>query len=46
VGRPIKNKIYSKITKKEYNQKLREKFEQTVLNVILKRIVNENFEWT
>jgi hypothetical protein len=43
--RPMKTKFYSKITKKEYTQKLREKFEQTALKIVLKRIVNEDFEW-
>ena len=43
--RPIKTKFYSKITRKGYNQKLREKFEQTALKIVLKRIINEDFEW-
>lgn len=36
---------YKDIPNKEYNKKLREKFEQTALKIILKRIVNEDFEW-
>jgi hypothetical protein len=38
-------KFYLKISRKEYNQKLREKFEQTALKIVLKRIINEDFEW-
>ena len=38
-------KIYLKITRKEYIQKIREKFEQTALKIVLKKIVNEDFEW-
>ncbi len=40
-----KIKCYLKISKKDYNKKLREKYEQIVLKVILKKIVNEDFEW-
>ena len=43
--RPMKTKFYLKITRKEYTQKLREKFEQTALKIVLKRIINEDFEW-
>jgi hypothetical protein len=40
-----KIKIYLKITRKDYKEKLREKYQQTALKIILKRIVNEDFEW-
>lgn len=40
-----KIKIYLKITRKDYKEKLREKFQQTALRIILKKIVNEDFEW-
>ncbi len=41
----ITKKCYLKIRRKDYKQKLREKFEQTVLKIVLKKIVNEDFEW-
>ena len=40
-----KIKFYLKIRRNNYKEKLREKFEQTSLRVILKKIVNEDFEW-
>ena len=40
-----KIKIYLKIRRKDYKEKLIEKFKQTVLIFILKKIVNEDFEW-
>lgn len=40
-----KIKIYLKVTRKDYKQKLREMFEQTALRTVLKKIVNEDFEW-
>lgn len=40
-----KLKIYSKITRKDYKEKLREKYQQTALRIILKKIINEDFEW-
>jgi hypothetical protein len=43
---PLQIKFYLKITRKVYNQKLREKFEQTALKIVLKRIINEDFEWS
>lgn len=33
------------ITEKEYMAKVREKYNQTVLNIVLKRLVNEEFIW-
>ena len=36
--------FYKIITFKQYRQKLREKFQQTALRIILKKIVNEDFE--
>jgi hypothetical protein len=38
-------KFYLKITTKEYKEKLIEKFKETALRILLKRIVNEDFEW-
>lgn len=37
--------IYRYLTKKEYCTKLKEKYDQTCLNVVLKRLINETFEW-
>jgi hypothetical protein len=36
---------YKCITNKEYIQKLKDKYDEKVLKIILKRIVNEDFEW-
>jgi hypothetical protein len=33
------------IYEKEYRTKLRDKYNETVLNIILKRLINENFKW-
>jgi len=40
-----KSLFYKIITFKQYREKLIEKFQQTALKVILKKIVNEYFEW-
>ena len=37
--------IYRYITKKEYFAKVKEKYDSTCLNIVLKRLVNETFEW-
>jgi hypothetical protein len=37
--------VYRYITKKEYYAKVKEKYEYTCLNLVLKRLVNETFEW-
>ena len=39
------NAFYRFITPKEYYIKLKEKYDNTCLNIVLKRLVNENFEW-
>ena len=36
---------YKFISKKEYNSKIREKFNEKVLNIVLKQIVNDDFKW-
>jgi uncharacterized C2H2 Zn-finger protein len=36
---------YKFISKKEYNEKIREKYNEKVLNVVLKQIVNDEFSW-
>jgi hypothetical protein len=36
---------YKIISKKEYNSKIREKFNEKVLNIVLKQIVNDDFKW-
>jgi hypothetical protein len=42
---PLQIKFYLKITRKEYNEKLKEKFQETALKIVLKRLINEDFEW-
>lgn len=37
--------FYKIITFKQYREKLIEKFKETALRIVLKRIVNEDFEW-
>jgi len=36
---------YRFITKKEYMSKVRDKFNEKVLTIVLKQIVNDDFEW-
>jgi uncharacterized C2H2 Zn-finger protein len=36
---------YKIISKKEYNLKMREKYNEKVLNIVLKQIVNDDFKW-
>jgi hypothetical protein len=36
---------YKFISKKEYNSKIRDKYDEKVLNIVLKQIVNEEFKW-
>ena len=38
-------KYYIKISHEEYKKKIREKYDATCLNIVLKRVVNENFQW-
>jgi hypothetical protein len=33
------------ISKKEYESKMRDKFDEKVLNIVLKQIVNDDFKW-
>ena len=37
--------FYRYVTKHEYYMKVKEKYDQTSLGIVLKRLVNENFEW-
>ena len=37
--------FYRYVTKHEYYMKVKEKYDQTSLDIVLKRLVNENFEW-
>jgi len=39
------NEFYRYISKEEYYSKLKEKYDHKCLNVILKRFVDESFEW-
>ena len=36
---------YRFISKKEYNEKIRDKFNEKVLNTVLKQIINDEFKW-
>ena len=36
---------YKYITNKEYIQKIKDKYDEKVLKIVLKNIVNEDFEW-
>lgn len=38
-------KIYKHISDEEFLKKRKEKYDLTCLNIILKRLVNETFEW-
>jgi hypothetical protein len=33
------------ISKKEYKSKVRDKYDEKVLNIVLKQIVNDDFKW-
>ncbi len=37
--------FYRYVTKHEYYMKVKEKYDVNCLNIILKRLVNETFEW-
>lgn len=37
--------FYRIISRKEYMTRVKEKYNQTVLNVILKRLINDEFKW-
>jgi len=37
--------IHRRISKKEYYAKVKEKYDHKCLNIILKRLVDESFEW-
>ncbi len=36
---------YKFISKKEYDSKIRDKYNEKVLNIVLKQIVNDDFKW-
>ena len=36
---------YRVISEKEYMAKVKEKYDQNVLNIVLKRLVNDDFKW-
>lgn len=36
---------YRYVSEEEYNTKRKDKYNQTVLNTILKKLINEEFEW-
>jgi len=37
--------IYRYVTKNEYYMKLKEKYNQKTLDIVLKRLVDESFQW-
>ena len=37
--------IYRYVNHKEYFKKIKEKYDAKCLNIILKRLVNETFDW-
>jgi hypothetical protein len=37
--------FYRYVTKHEYYTKVKEKYDDKCLNIVLKRLVNEHFEW-
>jgi len=37
--------IYRYVTNEEYLKKVKEKYDTKCLNIVLKRLVNEHFEW-
>jgi len=37
--------FYRVISEKEYMEKVKDKYNETVLNIVLKRLVNEEFIW-
>lgn len=39
------NKFYRYISKEEFLKKRKEKYDQTCLNIVLKRLVDESFQW-
>jgi hypothetical protein len=39
------NRYYKYITKKEFLKKVKEKYDSKCLDIVLKRLVNEHFEW-
>ncbi len=36
---------YKDIPNKEYRQKIKDKYDEKVLKIVLKKIINEDFEW-
>ena len=39
------NSYYKYVSEEEYKKKLKEKYDATCLNIILKRLVDESFQW-
>ena len=40
-----KNKFYKYISKEDYYSKVKEKYDAKCLNIILKRLIDESFQW-
>ena len=39
------SKIYRYVNREEFYKKLKEKYDATCLNIVLKRLVNDDFRW-
>ncbi len=39
------NDFYRYVSREEYYEKLKEKYDQTCLNIVLRRLVDESFRW-
>ena len=39
------NLYYKYVSNKEYLQKIKDKYDEKILKIVLKKIVNEDFEW-
>ena len=39
------NRFYRYVSKEEYYAKLKEKYDDKCLNIVMKRLINETFEW-
>ena len=39
------NRYYKYITKKDYFKKMKEKYDAKCLDIVLKRLIDESFEW-
>ena len=45
IGEDSRIVIYRSVSKEEFYAKVKEKYDAKVLNIILKRLINESFQW-